>query len=103
MSTQDLDDDTLFAGSVAASTDVLRQELPDEETIFLNLKTESYFGLDPVGTKMYRALVESQSIGAAYDRLATQFDVDPARLRSDLRAFVRRLLDQGLIELDAQG
>jgi hypothetical protein len=103
MTTQDLDDDTLFAGSVAASADVLKQELPDEETIFLNLKTESYFGLDPVGTKMYRALVDSPTVGAAYDRLAAQFDVDAARLRSDLRAFVRRLIDQGLIEIDAQG
>lgn len=95
------DGDTQFSGSVSVSSDVLVQELPDDELIFLDLRTESYFGLDRVGTKMYRALTESSSVQAAYERLAGEFNVDSERLRTDLQAFVDRLVERQLLELHA--
>ena len=79
--------------------DVLRQDLPDGEAIFLDLRTEVYVALDRVGSQMYSALVTSDSIGAAYEQLQEQFDVPPDRLRHDLVVFVRRLIDQGLLQL----
>ena len=92
-------DEKFFSGSVSVSSDVLVQELPDQESIFLNLRTEEYFGLDSVGTTMYRALVEAGSVHAAHDRLLEQFHVTPETLRRDLSALVERLAHRGLIEL----
>ncbi len=96
-----IDADTLFERSVSQSTDVLMQELPDEETIFLNLSTESYFGLDRTATRMYRALVEGATIGEAYQRLLPQFEVEPDRLRQDLQSLVERLVAHGLVQFKA--
>lgn len=96
-----VDERSLFNGSVSSSADVLMQELPGDESIFLNLRTESYFGLDPVGTKMYRALIDTSTVEEAYERLSAQFAVDPERLRRDIHAFVDRLVDQGLLEFHA--
>ncbi|CAN5574561.1 hypothetical protein BH20CHL7_BH20CHL7_03460 [soil metagenome] len=101
MSARGMDDDTLFRAAVSAPADVLMQELPDEELIFLDLRSESYFGLDAMGTRMYRALTESASVQEGYERLRSRFDVEPERLRGDLRAFVERLVDRGLLELRA--
>jgi hypothetical protein len=93
-------DDTLFAGNVSASDDVLMQELPDQELIFLNLRTESYFALADTGARMYRALLEAPSVERAYQQLQDEFDADPAQLRADLRQFIGTLLDEGLVRLD---
>lgn len=93
------DEDTLFSSSVSLSPEVLVQELPDDELIFLDLRTESYFGLDRVGRRMFLALTESHDVGAAYERLASEFQVDPARLREDLRTFLERLVERRLLEL----
>ncbi len=95
------DEDSLFKSAVSTPPDVLVQELPDDELIFLDLRTESYFGLDRVGTRMYRALTESPSVEAAYIRLSREFEVEPQRLRDDVRSFVERLVGRQLIELHA--
>ena len=101
MSARGVDDDTLFRASVSTPADVLTQELADEELIFLDLRSESYFGLDAVGARMYRAVTEADSVEQAYAGLQARFDVEPDRLRADLRALVERLLERGLLEFRA--
>jgi len=88
-------------GSITAPSDVLTQELPDDETIFLNLATEEYFGLDSVGTAMYRALVECGTFGAAHRRLQSEYNVDPTRLRGDLQQLMTTLVERGLLKYRA--
>lgn len=77
---------------------VLARELQGE-SVLLNLNTESYFGLDEVGTDMWRALTTSDSVEAAYQMLLTQYDVEPERLRQDLNELIEKLVEQGLIEI----
>lgn len=79
-------------------SNVLFREL-EGECVILNLDTESYFGLDDVGTRMWLALTRNESISAALDALQEEFDVDPARLRGDLEELLVDLLDQGLLEM----
>lgn len=93
------DEDTLFSSSVSLSPEVLVQELPDDELIFLDLRTESYFGLDRVGRRMFLALTESPDVSSAYERLSSEFEVEPERLREDLRTFLERLVERRLLEL----
>lgn len=93
------DEDALFGSSVSMSSEVLVQELPDDELIFLDLRTESYFGLDRIGRRMFLALTESPTVGTAYERLTSEFEVDPERLRQDLRALLERLVERRLLEL----
>ena len=88
-------------GRVIVPDDVLMQRLPDDESVFLNLATEQYYGLDPTGTAMWAALTETGSVEAALDRLLGEFDVDREVLSRDLDALVERLVGRGLIELDA--
>lgn len=83
--------------SFAIPPDVLAQQLPENETIFLNLATEEYFGLDSVGTAMYKALVECGTVEAAHERLRLQFEVEAGVLRRDLDALLQTLLTRGLL------
>ena len=69
------------------------------ESVILNLKTESYFGLDDVGTRMWSVVTASNSIQAGYDRLTEEYSVDPERLREDLATLLEQLVEQGLLQI----
>lgn len=99
MPVPEMDDSSLFSRSVSAPSDVLMQELPDGEAVFLDLRTESYLGLNSVGSRMYRALLAAPTVEDAYEQLRSEFAVEPDRLRKDVRTFVERLIGQGLLQL----
>ena len=63
-----------FADSVRIPDDVLISNL-QEESVILNLISERYFGLDNIGTRMLSVLSNSESIEAAYETLAAEYDV----------------------------
>jgi len=69
------------------------------ESVLLNLNTESYFGLDDVGTRMWSALTQSPSIEAACAVLQAEYEVEPEQLQSDLCSFIDKLRESGLINV----
>jgi hypothetical protein len=87
-----------FNSHLRVPEDVLLSEL-DGESVILNLKTETYFGLDEVGTRMWSAVTTADSIQAAYDALVAEYDVEPEQLRTDLSAILDKLLEHGLLEV----
>jgi len=87
-----------FDARLRPPDDVLLSEL-DGECVILNLKTEAYFGLDEVGTRMWTAVTTADSVQAAYESLRTEYDVDPDDLRADLTEIVDALLEHGLLEV----
>ena len=89
-----------FSDRVRVPDDVLVSSL-QEESVILNLDSERYFGLDDVGTRFLSVLTTSDSIDAAYQSLAEEYDVDREMLRQDLASLVENLLQQGIIEVSA--
>lgn len=87
-----------FSSRVNTAPDVMLRVIGDEAVI-LNLKSELYLGLNPVGTRMWTVLHGAPSIQAAYDSLLAEFEVEPDRLRQDLNQLLDQLLKQGLIEV----
>ncbi|MEO6325460.1 MAG: PqqD family protein [Thermoanaerobaculia bacterium] len=88
-----------FTQRIAIPENVLVREL-DGESVLLNLDTERYHGLDEAGTGFWRALSETGSIQAAYDRLLAEYEVAPETLRGDLERLIGELVAQGLIALE---
>jgi len=87
-----------FSSRVTTSPDVLLRIIGDEAVI-LNLKSELYLGLDPIGTRIWTVLQGSPSIQAAHASLLDEFEVEPERLRQDMDRLLDQMLAQGLIEL----
>src|SRR4030081_831155 len=75
---------------------VITREL-DGETILLNLETGMYFGLDKVGTDVWRAILSGATLGDALDLVQSEYDGQPAVLRTDFRRLVDELLAKGLL------
>jgi len=87
-----------FARRVSVPEDVLIREL-DGESVILNLKSERYFGLDEVGTRMWEVLSTSGTIADAYQTLLSEYDVVPEQLQSDLDNLLEQLIQNGLINV----
>lgn len=70
------------------------------ESVILNLESERYFGLDTVGTDMWRAVTTAADQDAAIEMMSTLYpDVTAATLRQDMTQLLAELEEHGLIEL----
>ena len=91
-----------FSSRARIAPEVMIQEVGGE-SVLLDLKTERYLGLNEVGTRMWQALSESDSIQAAYETLQAEYDVTPQQLEEDLRDLIDRLLANALITTEPTG
>lgn len=81
--------------TVAASDDAVFREM-DGESVLLNLETGMYFGLDEVGTRVWRLAADNGSLRAVRERLVEEYDADPAAIERDLLALADALVSKGL-------
>jgi hypothetical protein len=85
---------------VAVSRDQVSCDLAGEAAI-LSLKNGTYYGLDPVGARIWSLMQQPVRFGALRDQIVSEFDVEPERCESDLAALLHRLKSEGLIEVTA--
>lgn len=69
------------------------------EAVLLDLATETYFGLNTTGARMWARLVETSTLEDACQALQEELEVDPKTLRRDLEGLVVELMEQGLLEV----
>lgn len=74
----------------------------DGEAVLLNVTSGYYFGLDPVGSRIWNALTASESMEKALDGLLAEYQVDAESLRRDVEAFVEQLREHGLLSVHEQ-
>jgi hypothetical protein len=70
-----------------------------DEVVLLDQKAGLYFGLDPVGTRIWSLVTEGRTEAEICDRLETEFDVARDRLDADVAALLLDLSARGLIEM----
>ena len=87
---------TLPSAHIDMPTDVLYEVLEDE-VVLLNLETERYYILDPVGTRMWQLLVEHHDPELVVQHLLDEFEVDEASVRNDLAELIEQLLERKLL------
>jgi hypothetical protein len=85
---------------VQVSRDVVFREL-EGEVVLLHLGTGVYFGLDPVGTRVWQLLAEGRSHVQVLDVLVDEYDVGERRAAADLEDFIAELREHGLVDVDA--
>jgi hypothetical protein len=89
-------DRTMVASESAVYADL------DGEAVLLNVDTGIYYGLDEVGTAIWRVLERGACETEIVERLLEEYDVEPAQLRGDVSTFLALLVDKGLAQ-DSSG
>jgi len=67
------------------------------EAAILNLDTGTYYGLDPVGARIWSCLSTPHTVAELRDRVLAEYDVDAARCEADLVALLDSLAAAGLV------
>jgi hypothetical protein len=70
------------------------------EAVLLSLANETYFGLDEVGTRVWKLLTEDSDLRSAFDALLVEYEVPPEVLEHDLLDLVEKLVAAGLVSLE---
>lgn len=69
------------------------------ETAIVNLKSGVYYGLDSMGTQVWKLLQQPVTFGGLCESLRRDYDVESSRLETDMREFLSALADHGLVEI----
>lgn len=83
---------------IVVSKDQVSCDLSGEAAI-LNLRNGVYYGLNPVGARIWNLLQEPVTFAEIRDALLREYDVEGPALESDMRELLAQLTDQGLIEI----
>jgi len=83
---------------VSAAPDQLSCALADESAI-LNLKSSVYYGLDPVGTRVWNLLRQAISVAELRDKLMEEYDVEADQCERDLLNLLETMRNEGLIRV----
>ena len=67
------------------------------EAAILNLNTGTYYGLDPVGARIWSFLATPKTVAQVRDSVLAEYEVDSARCESDLFALLDALAAAGLV------
>lgn len=92
-------EDIPMTAKIKVAPGVFMQQVSGESVI-LDSRDGRYFGLDPVGTRMWETLVSYGNLGQAEDALLDEYEVTPDRLHEDMVLLVRKLVERRLIELE---
>ncbi|WP_309499254.1 PqqD family protein [Sulfurovum sp.] len=79
---------------------VFAQEV-DGEMVLLDMESENYFGIDEVGTAIWKAMQEKETLKEVFDVLLEQYEVTEEVLEGDLSDFLDKLLENELVRVVA--
>ena len=81
---------------VAIHEDAVFREL-DGEAVVLQLDAGMYFGLDPIGTRLWQLIEVHGILRPVFEAALTEFDVAPDILERDLLDLVSTLAEKRLV------
>ena len=70
-----------------------------DETVILDLANGTYFGLDPVGARMWALMGEGKTLAAICEHMLEEYEVSRDDLERDTLRLTQELADQGLVGL----
>lgn len=80
----------------AVGSSVVFRELSGE-TVLLNLESGVYFGLDPVGTRIWSLLAQNHPLATVCSIMLGEFEVEAGVLERDVLRLVSELCEKGLV------
>ncbi|MBZ5643360.1 MAG: PqqD family peptide modification chaperone [Acidobacteriia bacterium] len=83
---------------VVVAKDQVSCDLAGEAAI-LNIKNGVYYGLDPVGARIWSLMQEPRGVAEIQTTITGEYDVEPERAGRDLVELLEKLLAEGLIEV----
>jgi len=88
----------LESKKITITEEALSQEV-NGEMVILDLKSESYFGLDEVGTRVWQLLQEHRNVKKVFGIMLGEFDVSEQQLKTDMDNLIDDMMKNGLLQI----
>jgi hypothetical protein len=72
-----------------------------DEVVILNPQNGNYYGLDPLGARIWALIQEPTVVSQVRDTLLAEYEVDIEECERDLLEILEHMAAQGLIEVQA--
>lgn len=70
-----------------------------DETVMMDTDSGHYYGLDDIGSEIWRRLETPCTFGALVDSLAVDYDADRAAIAADVRALLSQMAMHDVVSL----
>lgn len=87
-----------LGSNIVLASDQITSELGDESVI-LSLKDGMYYGLDPIGTRIWRLLDRPREVREICGVIQDGYEVAPAECEQAVLALLRDLNARGLVKI----
>src|SRR5712692_3059845 len=84
---------------ISRSPAVLAAEV-DGEIVMMSIERGSYFGLDDIGSDIWKRIEAPCSFAALIDLLAADYDADRETIAADVRVLLERMAAQDAVRLE---
>lgn len=85
--------------TVQIASEVVSCDLVDEAAI-LNMKDGVYYGLNPVGARIWNLIQKPMKVSDILDTLLDEYDVEKDVCQADLMELLEQLLDKELVKVE---
>ena len=84
---------------ISRSPSVLAAEV-DGEVVMMSIQQGQYFGLDDIGSDIWRRIEPPCSFAALIDGLTADYDADRATILADVHSLLLRMAEQDVVKLN---
>jgi Coenzyme PQQ synthesis protein D (PqqD) len=84
--------------TIARSPAVLAAEV-DGEIVMMSIEQGRYFGLDDIGSDIWKRIEQPCSFAALVDALAADYEADRGTIAADVTALLTRMAEQDVVRL----
>ena len=71
------------------------------ESVILDLSSGTYYGLDPVGARMWQLMTEGQTLAQVCESMLAEYEVTREDIERDVLTLVQTLVDKQLVVVGA--
>lgn len=71
----------------------------DGEVLMMHIESGTYYGLNEVGSFIWKQLAAPRSVEEVCTAIQSEFEVDAARCTEDALAFLRGMVEDGLVDV----
>ena len=92
--------DMNLSDKVTVPVQVMAREVGDE-TVILDLAKGIYYGLDPVGARIWQLMAEGQTLTQVCEVMLAEYEVTREAIERDVLALVQTLMERQLVNAGA--
>lgn len=78
------------------SPEILHSRI-DDEVVLMSIEADSYFGLDPIASRIWELLEQPLDLDELVAKLMEEYEVDADTCRQDAQALLEDMQGRGLI------